>query len=40
MWANCWGGVAFFNEEAMTDLEKENAELAEELKSEFITMKI
>ncbi|MAL84335.1 MAG: hypothetical protein CMF11_08360 [Idiomarina sp.] len=40
MWANCWGGVAFFNEEAMTDLERENAELAEELKSEFITMKI
>lgn len=39
MWANCWGGVAFFNEEAMADLERENTELAEELKSEFITMK-
>lgn len=39
MWANCWGGVGFFNDDAMKDLARKNPQLQKELTARFLVAK-
>lgn len=39
MWANCWGSVAFFNDDAMNDLARKNPQLQKELTARFLVAK-